>query len=203
MEGQEPKFAAWMRKHGKLAVLKDDEVDRLEQASTATSGYSRAEIMDSMYGRLVPSAKGSLYLCHLPQIGGSALQVGIKLLQSPAILRKRRVACSRPQRMPGRRCYQSNCMFSAPASILMLPPLKAVVYLLVNISGYSHAGEAFFGPPTRLGSTNNAPGPRPGLWTVQVAAEPDVCGRLCPNRRAHHCRPGTVLLPNITYFVNR
>ena len=28
VEETEPKFAAWMRKHGKQAVLKDDEVDR-------------------------------------------------------------------------------------------------------------------------------------------------------------------------------
>jgi hypothetical protein len=27
-----------MRKHGKLAVLKDDEVDRLERAGAATTG---------------------------------------------------------------------------------------------------------------------------------------------------------------------
>ena len=28
IENSEPKFAAWMRKHGKQATLKDDEVDR-------------------------------------------------------------------------------------------------------------------------------------------------------------------------------
>lgn len=28
VEEAEPKFAAWMRKHGKQATLKDDEVDR-------------------------------------------------------------------------------------------------------------------------------------------------------------------------------
>lgn len=26
VEGQEPKFARWMRKHGKMAQIKDDEV---------------------------------------------------------------------------------------------------------------------------------------------------------------------------------
>ena len=31
VEATEPKFARWMRKHGKLAVLKDDEVDRIER----------------------------------------------------------------------------------------------------------------------------------------------------------------------------
>lgn len=31
VEREEPKFARWMRKHAKLAVLKDDEVDRLER----------------------------------------------------------------------------------------------------------------------------------------------------------------------------
>ena len=41
VEEQEPKFAAWMRRHGKLAVLKDDEVDRLERAAQAASGPGR------------------------------------------------------------------------------------------------------------------------------------------------------------------
>ncbi|KAL6777062.1 hypothetical protein ACKKBF_B20070 [Auxenochlorella protothecoides x Auxenochlorella symbiontica] len=54
MEEADPKFATWMRGHGKLAVLKDDEVDRLERAAQAASGPSRAEVMDSMYGRLEP-----------------------------------------------------------------------------------------------------------------------------------------------------
>ena len=31
LEHTEPRFARWMRKHGKVAVLKDDEVDRLER----------------------------------------------------------------------------------------------------------------------------------------------------------------------------
>jgi hypothetical protein len=47
-----------MRSHGKLAVLKDDEVDRLERASAAASGPSRQDVMDSMYGRLEPKPKG-------------------------------------------------------------------------------------------------------------------------------------------------
>lgn len=51
---QEPKFAAWMRKHGKIAVLKDDEVDRLERASAATHGATREDVMASMYGRADP-----------------------------------------------------------------------------------------------------------------------------------------------------
>ena len=37
-QASEPKFARWMRKHQKLAVLKDDEVDRLERASVASTG---------------------------------------------------------------------------------------------------------------------------------------------------------------------
>ncbi len=41
IEEQEPKFAAWMRAHGKQAVLKDDEVDRLERSAQAASGPSR------------------------------------------------------------------------------------------------------------------------------------------------------------------
>ncbi|KAK9834005.1 hypothetical protein WJX81_002377 [Elliptochloris bilobata] len=42
-EVAEPKFAAWMRRHGKLATLKDDEVDRLERASAASTGRTRGE----------------------------------------------------------------------------------------------------------------------------------------------------------------
>jgi len=54
LEATEPKFARWMRKHGKQAVLRDDEVDRLERAGKATSGFSRQEVMESMYGRANP-----------------------------------------------------------------------------------------------------------------------------------------------------
>lgn len=46
-----------MRKHGKLAVLKDDEVDRLERATAASTGPRRDEVMESMYGRLEPKPK--------------------------------------------------------------------------------------------------------------------------------------------------
>lgn len=59
IEESEPKFARWMRAHGKLAVLKDDEVDRLERAAAAASGPSRQEVMESMYGRLEPKPKGN------------------------------------------------------------------------------------------------------------------------------------------------
>lgn len=54
IEESEPKFSRWMRGHNKLAVLKDDEVDRLERASKATTGSSRQDVMESMYGRLEP-----------------------------------------------------------------------------------------------------------------------------------------------------
>lgn len=54
IEDSEPKFASWMRSHGKMAVLKDDEVDRLERAGKAVSGPGRDEVMRSMYGRLEP-----------------------------------------------------------------------------------------------------------------------------------------------------
>ena len=57
-EASEPKFARWMRKHQKLAVLKDDEVDRLERASAACTGPSREEVMDSIYNRLDPKPRG-------------------------------------------------------------------------------------------------------------------------------------------------
>lgn len=58
MEDAEPKFASWMRDHGKLAILKDDEVDRLERAGAATMGVSRAEVLESMYNRLEPKPQG-------------------------------------------------------------------------------------------------------------------------------------------------
>ena len=37
-----------------MAVLKDDEVERLERAAVATTGYTKSEVMDSMYNRLQP-----------------------------------------------------------------------------------------------------------------------------------------------------
>lgn len=66
-----------MRSHGKLAVLKDDEVDRLERAGAATMGASRSEVLESMYNRLEPKPQGavihSVCLCQriLQIIGGS------------------------------------------------------------------------------------------------------------------------------------
>ena len=62
MEAAEPKFARWMRQHGKLAVLKDDEVDRLERAAVASTGYTRDEVMNSMYGRLDPKPARTMRL---------------------------------------------------------------------------------------------------------------------------------------------
>ncbi|KAI8475993.1 MAG: hypothetical protein J3K34DRAFT_453232 [Monoraphidium minutum] len=63
VEGSEPKFAAWMRGHGRLAVLKDDEVDRLERASKPGGcwGLSRAEVLDGMYGRIDPKPRPPEY----------------------------------------------------------------------------------------------------------------------------------------------
>ncbi len=51
--------------HRKLAVLKDDEVDRLERASAAVTGLSRQDVMESMYNRLEPKPKGvhALHTC--------------------------------------------------------------------------------------------------------------------------------------------
>jgi len=38
-----------------LAVLKDDEIERLERAGKSScSSYSRQEVLESMYGRLAP-----------------------------------------------------------------------------------------------------------------------------------------------------
>ena len=58
IENQEPKFARWMRSHRKLAVLKDDEIDRLERAAKAAVGDSREEVLESMYSRLNPKPAG-------------------------------------------------------------------------------------------------------------------------------------------------
>ena len=44
--------------HGKMAQLKDDEVDRIERAAHAACGPSRQEVMDSMYNRLNPKPIG-------------------------------------------------------------------------------------------------------------------------------------------------
>jgi hypothetical protein len=62
MEAADPKFAKWMRGHGKLAVVKDDEVERLERASKpgGWQGLSRQEVMDSMYGLVEPKPQGQL-----------------------------------------------------------------------------------------------------------------------------------------------
>lgn len=48
-----------MRSHGKLAVLKDDEIDRLERANAVCAEMDRAEVMESMYNRLDPKPKGA------------------------------------------------------------------------------------------------------------------------------------------------
>ena len=62
MEEQDPRFAAWMRRHGKQAVLKDDEVDRLERAGAAASGeYTRQDMLESMYGRAEPKPAAPSY----------------------------------------------------------------------------------------------------------------------------------------------
>lgn len=61
-EGDE-KFAAWLRSHGKQAVLKDDEVDRIERAAAAACGtQSREEVIAGMYGRLDPKPVGEFHL---------------------------------------------------------------------------------------------------------------------------------------------
>lgn len=60
VEESEPKFATWMRKHGKMAVMKDDEVDRLERAG-AQSASLRQDVMESMYGRLDPKPAPAVY----------------------------------------------------------------------------------------------------------------------------------------------
>lgn len=52
IETEQPKFAKWMRKHGKIAVLKDDEVDRLER---------KVATMESMYGKNQPKALPPTY----------------------------------------------------------------------------------------------------------------------------------------------
>jgi len=61
IEEGDQKFATWLRAHGKQAVLKDDEVDRIERAAAAACGtQSREEVISSMYGRLDPKPEGTI-----------------------------------------------------------------------------------------------------------------------------------------------
>lgn len=63
MEDNDQKFATWMRSHGKQAVLKDDEVDRIERAAGAACGtQTREEVIQSMYGRVDPKPEGEIAL---------------------------------------------------------------------------------------------------------------------------------------------
>lgn len=52
VEKVQPKFARFLRKHGKQAVLKDDEVDRLERKVVS---------MDDLFGRSNPKPKAPTY----------------------------------------------------------------------------------------------------------------------------------------------
>ena len=53
----DPKFSKWMRDHGRQAVLKDAEIDRLERAGQAFSGVvGRSELLSKMSGRVDPMA---------------------------------------------------------------------------------------------------------------------------------------------------
>jgi len=61
IESTEPKFATWMRNHGKLAQLKDDEVHRLERAQRSEYVSSRQELESTMYGRLRPTPVAPTY----------------------------------------------------------------------------------------------------------------------------------------------
>ncbi len=42
LQATEPRFARWMRKHGKVAVIKDDEVDRIERKARRCGAFSGA-----------------------------------------------------------------------------------------------------------------------------------------------------------------
>lgn len=53
VEATEPRFARWMRKHHKIAVLKDDEVDRLERKARGL----RAPARGRSFGRLLRGAE--------------------------------------------------------------------------------------------------------------------------------------------------
>jgi hypothetical protein len=70
IEEHEPRFARWMRKHGKQAVLKDDEVDRIERAGQAACGPGR-EVTDMGVAnkgelRYQCDASSSQSCCHMP-----------------------------------------------------------------------------------------------------------------------------------------
>lgn len=65
-----------MRKHGKQAQLKDDEIDRIERAAKAACGPTREEVMNSMYNRLNPKPIGEMLLVSQ---GRHAMTVSIAL----------------------------------------------------------------------------------------------------------------------------
>lgn len=56
VETSDPTFAAWLRRHGRQAALKDGEVERLEAAGAAATREvgARAAVLASLYGRADP-----------------------------------------------------------------------------------------------------------------------------------------------------
>lgn len=63
VEAAEPRFGAWLRRHGRQAALGDGEVARLERAGAASSGPLgwRGAVMASMYGRARPGPAPPAY----------------------------------------------------------------------------------------------------------------------------------------------
>ncbi|KAG2496941.1 hypothetical protein HYH03_004947 [Edaphochlamys debaryana] len=61
LEEADPRFSAFLRRHGKQAVLGDAEVERLERAGRAVLGPGRQEAMQGMYGRLDPQPEPPSY----------------------------------------------------------------------------------------------------------------------------------------------
>ncbi|KAF8065598.1 hypothetical protein HT031_003199 [Scenedesmus sp. PABB004] len=63
VEPSDPRFAAWLRAHGKLAALQDDEVERLERAGRPGGwlGLSRDEVLAGLYGRADPRPAAPRY----------------------------------------------------------------------------------------------------------------------------------------------
>ena len=56
VEAEDPRFSAWLRRHGRQAALRDGEVERLEAAAGAATRElgARGALLSSMYGRADP-----------------------------------------------------------------------------------------------------------------------------------------------------
>ena len=63
VEADDPRFSAWLRRHGRQAALRDGEVERLEAAAAAATREvgARGTLLASMYGRANPGPEPPPY----------------------------------------------------------------------------------------------------------------------------------------------